>query len=121
PDKVTTADGSTLNGSFSGVSGGKIGFTESAAGEIKLDPSKVQRLTLGAQRDVWFQPTKRDGLSRGTIRGGRMTEGGFVFDAEVDGGEELDPLGTYRLAFEEYSLWNFTGFAGASALYTDGN
>lgn len=121
PDKVTTSDGSTLNGTFSGVSGGKIGFTESAAGEIKLDPAKVQSLTLGSQRSVWYQPTKHDRLSRGTIRGGRMTDRGFVFDAVEDGGADLDPLATYKLAFEEYSLWNFSGFAGASALYTDGN
>lgn len=120
-DKAVTEDGSSLNGVFTGVAGGKVKFRETAAGDITLDPSKLKSVTLGAPRTVWYQPTKHDTLLRGTIRGGRMTEKGFMFDANQDGGADLDPLAAYKLSFAEYSLWTFTGNAGASALYSDGN
>lgn len=120
-DRVTTADGSTLNGSFAGVSGGKIRFTTDAAGEVGLDPAKVNSLTLGQAKRVWYQDGRTSGLSTGTIRGGSGASGEFAWDAESDGGAALDPLSRFRVEFSEYSLWQFTGFAGASALYSEGN
>lgn len=120
-DKLTTADGSVLNGNFSGVSGGKVGFTESAAGQILFDPAKVRSLDLAGPRRVWYQPKRSSLLSQGVIRGGTGGPDGFKFDASPEGGEPFDPLSTYKLAMEEYSLWNFTGFLGASASYSDGN
>ncbi len=120
-DRVTTADESVLNGEFKGVSGGKLRFAEPATGEIGLDPAKVGRLTLASPRSFWYQPTRWSLLSKGEIRGGEPSDGKFSFDAVDAEGNPIDPLSLYRLELNEYSLWSFSGFAGASALYSEGN
>jgi len=120
-DRVTTADESVLNGKFAGVSGGKLRFSEPATGEIGLDPKRVNRLTLAHPTSFWYQPTRWSLLNTGTIRGGESGDGSFVFDAVDADGNPVDPLSLYRLELNKYSLWELSGFAGASAMYSEGN
>ena len=113
---IETCSGVKLKGKLKSASGNKLEIEHPELGTIRTQTDDCNSVTLDGEQALHFQRTRRDDIEIGSLK----SEKGKLVFLGADG-SVLDTSKLYKLAFEPYSLWNFSGTLGATVDYQSGN